>query len=328
MDIDSNNNGRSPDALSTESIALIIPTFNASNHLCTCLSAIQASSIHPKILIIDSSSTDDTVQLAREIGVEVVSIPKEQFNHGATRQLAVNHFPNADKLIYLTQDAILTFPDSIKNILLPFDDEKVGAVCGRQFPHPDASPIASHARIFNYPEQSSVKTIEDIDRLGIKAAFLSNSFAAYRRAALLDVGGFPSKVIFGEDTYVAAKMLNAGWKIAYSSSAGCYHSHNYSMIEEFRRYFDIGVFHSHEKWFIQKLGKPEGEGKKFVISEIRFLLKQAPWLIPSALVRIGMKLTGYKMGLHEYLIPLLIKRKLSMNKAYWNGKSYCIAAMN
>jgi len=97
----------------------------------------------------------------------------------------------------------------------------------------------------------------------------------------------------------------------------CYHSHNYSVIEEFRRYFDIGVFHSRESWFIQKMGKPEGEGKKFVISELRYLLKRAPWVVPSAAVRTGMKLVGYKMGIREQIMPSSLKLKLSMNKGYW-----------
>ena len=89
-----------------------------------------------------------------------------------------------------------------------------------------------------------------ISSIGIKAAFLSNSFAAYRRSALESVGGFPSDTIFGEDTFAAAKMLLNGWKIAYSAEATVYHSHNLTFIEEFRRYFDIGVFHSREKWFM------------------------------------------------------------------------------
>jgi len=313
----SESNCRMQGELSSGSIGVIIPAYNAGVQIVKCLGAIQASSLQAKILIIDSSSTDGTSQVAMKMGVEVVSIPKEQFNHGATRQLGVDLLPNADILIYITQDAILTSPDSIKHIIAPFDDEKVGAVCGRQLAHADASPIAAHARLFNYPELSSVKTKEDIQRLGIKAAFLSNSFAAYRRTALMDVGGFPSTVIFGEDTYVAAKMLHEGWKVAYSSEAACYHSHNYSVIEEFRRYFDIGVFHSRESWFIQKMGKPEGEGKKFVISELRYLLKRAPWVVPSAAVRKGMKLVGYKMGMREQGILLNLKQKLSMNKGYW-----------
>ena len=299
-------------------IALCIPVLNAEKASSTLLESLNKQKVLPnKILIIDSSSTDRTVDIFQTAGNSVHIIPRSTFNHGATRQLALSLCPDADIIIYMTQDAILATPDSIKNILAPFEDNKIGAVCGRQLPHTDASPLAAHARLFNYSAESSIKSRDDIPRLGIKAAFISNSFAAYRRTALMDVGGFPSDAILSEDTYVAAKMLQAGWKVAYSADATCYHSHNYSMMEEFRRYFDIGVFHGREFWYIELLGKAEGEGKKFVFLEISYLAKHASWLIPSALVRTGFKLLGYKLGQKEQGMPLWLKRKLSMNKGYW-----------
>jgi len=301
-------------------IALLIPTYNASDIFKDCLNSIIQQNVSlQSLLIIDSGSSDKTCWLAENDGFIVHEILTSEFNHGATRQLALTFCPDADIFIYMTQDAILASPDALKNILFSFEDEEVGAVCGRQLPHFDASPIAVHARLFNYPAVSSVKDAADIPRIGIKAAFLSNSFAAYRRTALEDVGGFPSDVIFGEDTYVAAKMLKAGWKIAYAADATCYHSHNYSMKEEFERYFDIGVFHSRERWFIESLGKAEGEGKRFVLSEQKYLLKHATWLIPSAILRTGLKLIGYKLGQREAMLPLWLKKKLSMNKGFWKN---------
>ena len=297
---------------------ITIVTYNGGALLTKCFDSIFANSVEPSaILVIDSSSSDGSFENARSRGYMVEKIRKKDFNHGATRQLALSTCPAADIIIYMTQDAILASPDSVKNILAGFGDEKVGAICGRQLPYPDASPIAAHARLFNYPAVSSVKSKDDIKRIGIKAAFLSNSFAAYRRTALMDVGGFPSNIIFGEDTYVAARMLLAGWKVAYAAEATCYHSHNYNIAEEFRRYFDIGIFHSQEKWFIDLLGKAEGEGKKFILSEFKYLLKKAPWLISSAMLRTLVKLMGYKLGQMEHKLPSQIVKRLSMNKGYW-----------
>ena len=111
----------------------------------------------------------------------------------------------------------------------------------------------------------------DAAELGIKAAFMSNSFAAYRREALMAVGGFPKHVIFAEDMYVAAKMLMAGWKVVYEGSACCRHSHNYTIIEEFRRYFDMGVFHAREPWIRENFGGAGGEGLRYVKSELKYL---------------------------------------------------------
>jgi rhamnosyltransferase len=300
--------------------ALIVPTLNAEKDLKHFLAALSRQSFLPTtLLLLDSESDDGSIALAQEAGFVIETVHRKDFNHGATRQLGVTRCPDANIIIFMTQDAILASKDAIKNILAPFKDEKVGAVCGRQLPHADALPIAAHARLFNYPEESSIKSKEDIPRIGIKAAFLSNSFAAYRRTVFMEVGHFPSDVIFGEDTYLAAKMLQAGWKVAYVADATCSHSHNYSMMEEFRRYFDIGVFHSRENWFIASLGKPEGEGKKFVLSELRYLLQHNPLLIPSAIIRTGLKLLGYKLGLREQSMPLWLKRKLSMNEGYWEN---------
>lgn len=301
--------------------ALVVPSLNAGPSFNYFVAAINRLTLGTTFkILIDSGSTDSTIQMAINSDFTVHIIPPDEFNHGATRQLALSICPEAEIIIYMTQDAILSTPDSIKNLLAPFwEDERVGAVCGRQLPHADASPIAAHARLFNYPAVSSTKTKEDIPRFGIKAAFISNSFAAYRRTALLEVGGFPSDVIFGEDTYVATKMLQTGWKIAYAADATCYHSHNYSIKEELERYFDIGAFHSRENWFIESLGKPEGEGKRFVLSELRYLLEISPQHIPSACIRTLLKFIGYKLGQREKVLPLWLKRVLSMNKRYWQG---------
>jgi len=50
---------------------------------------------------------------------------------------------------------------------------------------------------------------------GIKTAFLSNSFSAYRKKALQEIGWFKDNLILGEDTYAGAKLLLKGYKIAY-----------------------------------------------------------------------------------------------------------------
>jgi rhamnosyltransferase len=297
-----------------------VPTLNAGASFVQFLTSLRGQSFLPAtLLLLDSESDDGTVALARDAGFMTIPVARKDFNHGSTRQFGVNLCPNADAIIFMTQDAILASADSIKNLISPFSDPRVGASYGRQLPRADALAIAAHARLFNYPEVSSVKSKEDIAHLGIKAAFLSDSCAAYRRTIFMEVGAFPGDVIFGEDTYLAAKMLQAGWKIAYVAEATCFHSHNYRMTEEFRRYFDIGVFHSRENWFITAFGKPEKEGEKFVISELRYLYRHSPWLIPSSFLRTGLKLLGYKLGLRERDIPLWLKLQFSLNKGYWRN---------
>jgi rhamnosyltransferase len=131
------------------------------------------------------------------------------------------------------------------------------------------------------------------------------------------VGGFPSNVIFGEDTITAAKLLMAGHKVAYVAEARVYHSHSYTWGQELERYFDIGVLHSREQWLLDEFGGAGGEGKRFVLSELKYLRQHNPGQIPSALVRTGLKLLGYRLGRLEAGLPPKLKRLLSMNSRFW-----------
>lgn len=298
-------------------IALIIPTCDGLQELSRLIESLEIQEMRPDVLIVDSSSTDGTAEFAQRRVKKVIGIPKEQFNHGGTRQWAVDNYPGYDFYIMMTQDAILSRPDAIEKIIESFQDPRVGAVCGRQLPHVGANILARHARTFNYPETSRVKGLEDAPRLGLKTAFLSNSFAAYRAKALKEVGGFPDHVIFGEDMYVAARMLQKGWKIAYAAEAECFHSHNYTLIEEFRRYFDNGVFHARDPWIREMLGSAGGEGLRYVLSELKYLGWKRLYLWPSSLLRNALKLIAFRFGLIERYLPKTIKKEFSMNQKFW-----------
>lgn len=300
-------------------VACIVPTYNGRKELERLLDSLERQSANFDLFIVDSSSQDGTAELARARVPGVVSIPSSQFNHGGTRQMMVGANPGYDIYVFLTQDAYLEDSEAIEHLLAPFSDERVGAVCGRQLPHLDATPMAQHARLFNYSATSQVKTLEDVPVLGIKAAFMSNSFAAYRGEALLAVGGFPEHVIFAEDMYATAKMLLAGWKVAYSGEARCRHSHNYSLQEEFRRYFDMGVFHAREPWIRERFGGAGGEGLRFVKSELTYLGLSRFYLWPSAIFRNACKLVAYKLGQREKGMSQQLKKKLGMYKRYWDS---------
>ncbi|MCL6589010.1 MAG: glycosyltransferase [Firmicutes bacterium] len=292
---------------------VIIPARNGGEKFRALLESLNNQTYQPdKRLVIDSLSEDDTALTARSNGCEVISVHPEEFKHGATRQWGVDLCPDYEWVIFLTQDAILAGEDSVKNLLDCLKDPQVGAAYGRQLPDPLAGPIAAHARIFNYPDQSVVKSMADAPLFGIKTAFFSNSFAAYKRPVLMAVGGFPSEAVFGEDTYVAGKMLLAGWKIAYCAAARVYHSHEYRLLQEFKRYFDIGVFHSREPWFIQSFGKIAGEGKRFFISEINYVRRHNFFLIGAVCLRTVVKLFGYHLGRRERYLPRFLKRKLNI----------------
>lgn len=300
-------------------IGIVIPTRNAKSDWQRLVSGIRQQHFPPsQVVVIDSESEDGTAELARAEGFQVHGIRRRDFNHGATRQLGVTLLPWAKILVFLTQDAVLATPSAISELLTAFTDDTVAAAYGRQLPRHGATAIEAHARLFNYPATSEVRDLESRSRLGIKATFLSNSFSAFRVNALCDVGGFPTDVIMAEDALAAARLLLAGWKIAYVAEAAVYHSHPLSIRDEFRRYFDIGVYYTRERWLSDHFGKPGGEGMRYVLSELRYLAARDPLSIPQAWIRTALKAVAYKLGVREATLGQKWSRRLSLHKGYWD----------
>lgn len=308
--------------MSRPAFALCVPTLNAGNAWHEWLAALRSQTHRPaRVLVIDSSSTDNTPALARAAGLEVVCIARHEFNHGGTRQYAIEQLGQFETVIFLTQDALLANPQALDNLVNALHAEHdIGAVYGRQLPHHGAKPIEAHARLFNYPTQSAVRSLDDRAQFGIKTAFFSNSFAAYRREALHAIGGFRRNLILGEDTVAAGQMLLAGWRIGYCAEAQVRHSHHYGLRAEMARYFDIGVLHSREAWMLERFGHAEGEGLRFIRSEAAHVLRHAPWMLPEAGLRTLLKYAGYRLGRMERRLPQTWKRALSMQPGFWRDQ--------
>lgn len=301
-------------------VNLFIPTLNAGNLWKEVLDGV-AKQTYPisRLVIIDSGSTDGTLDLINEGTCDLIQIDKKDFDHGGTRQMAAKAFPDADVFVFITQDAILAEPDAISVMVHSFEENPdLGLVYGRQLPHKNAKVLETHARLFNYPSESKVRSLEDAERYGIRTISCSNSFSAYRKTAFFEVNGFPIGSILGEDVLIAGKMLMNGWKLAYLSHSKIYHSHDYSAIEEFKRYFDIGVFHINNHWIFENFGRAESEGFKYLKSELTYTLKHNPLLIPKCLIATGAKLIGYNLGLHYRSLPDRLRKSFSMTKAYWS----------
>jgi rhamnosyltransferase len=257
-------------------------------------------------LVVDSASSDGMEQCELPIGWKFLRIAEKDFNHGGTRNMALQYLPSgAELVVFMTQDVLLSCPDTLQVLLSAFDDPSVACAYGRQLPHTDATPLAAHARLFNYPTTSRTLSMADQPQLGIKTCFFSNSFAAYRLHDLLAVGGFPSDVILGK-------------RVAYVAEACVHHSHNYTLAQEFRRYFDIGVFHARSSWLLQTFGEAGGEGLRFLLSETKYLLLRSPSWLFTATLHTFAKWMGYKLGRLEAYLPLHLKRLFSMHKGYWN----------
>lgn len=300
-------------------VSIIIPTHNAKDSLNKLLTLVYRQTVQPdEVIVIDSSSIDGTADIAQEHKFKSVIIKRDNFDHGGTRSTA-GRMAKGDILVYLTQDILPADEYAIENLIKPLIEHKrIAAAYGRQLPYPDASPFGSHLRLFNYPEISVLKSLSDKDKFGIRTPFFSNSFAAYKRITLSRIGWFKENLIMGEDSFVAAKLLKAGYKIAYTADAQVYHSHSYTVFQEFKRYFDLGVFHKMEDWIIKEFGKVGGEGIKYIKSEMKYLMFHNKYhLIPEFFIRNTLKLIGYKLGQNYKRLPARLIKNISMHKQWW-----------
>lgn len=304
-------------------VSFIIPTLNAEATLGKLLVSLKAQTVSAEIIVVDSASSDRTVSIAQSYGARIIRVTQADFDHGGTRTEA-GMSAGGDIIVYLTQDVMLTNPTAIEELIQPFSDSSVGASYGRQIPQITASFFAAHLRQFNYPEESCIRSFADKQRYGIRTPFISNSFAAYRKKALEEIGWFKHNLILSEDTYAGAKLLLANYRIAYVSKASVVHSHDYSIPEEFQRYFDIGVFHKTETWIIKEFSSTKGEGVRYLKDGFWELLRQGRnLLIFEFLIRVTAKYIGYKLGQHYNLLPSMVIRKFSMHKNWWNKQETC-----
>ncbi|GAB4414815.1 MAG: O antigen biosynthesis rhamnosyltransferase RfbN [Thermodesulfovibrionales bacterium] len=278
-------------------ISIIIPTLNAGMCIGKLLSMLLKQETRPEeIIIIDSSSEDNTIEIAKHSGAKTMIIPRDTFDHGRTRNLAALE-ARGDTLVFMTQDALPFDSTLLSNLTAPLQGSDIAAAYGRHIPKPDASPPEAFARQFNYPESSMVKGIGDVHRYGIKTFFFSNVCSAIRKDLFLKVGMFPEGIMANEDMLIAAKLILNGLKVAYVPEAMVVHSHNYSLLGQFRRYYNIGSSLRANRWVL-RYAQAEGEGLRFIKEEMSFLFRRHryPW-IPYILLEAIAKYAGYRVGL-------------------------------
>ena len=301
-------------------ISVIIPTVQAGGYLSKLLESLKRQTLRvTEIIVIDSSSTDDTVKLARDYGCRVEVIERHQFNHGRTRNQAAD-LSSGKILVFLTQDALPVDDSFIEKLTCPIREDKAAACDARQIPRADATPLEKFARSFNYPPQSNLRTLDNLPEKGIKNFFFSNVASAISRESWEVVGKFSPDLIMNEDMLLCVKLLFAGFCVAYQGDAKVYHSHNYTLRQQFRRYFDIGVFFRQARKQLEGISLG-GVGFKFARSQISNLIGEGKWFWAiRACTEVMAKFLGVNLGKHHNLLPVGIKKTLSLHRSFWENR--------
>lgn len=302
-------------------VDIVIPVCRPDEKLQRLLKGLQGQT-HPAehIFLIHTKTAGVSLEWCRAYeNVQIREIIPEEFDHGGTRKLGAE-WSESEFLMYMTQDAVPKDPYLIEKLLDPFQDPKVGASYARQLPDKDCRLVECYTRSFNYPPESRVKTVEDVDKLGIKTFFCSNVCAVYRKSVYEEMGGFVSRAIFNEDMILAGTMVKAGYGIAYVAEAQVIHSHNYSGRQQFHRNFDLAVSQKDHPEIFAEISS-ESEGIRLVISTVKYLIRHKKIVqIPGMIIQSGCKFLGYKMGMHYEKLPQWLVLRCTMNKTYWKSQ--------
>ena len=192
---------------------------------------------------IDSGSSDGTRDCLRRHGFTVHEIPQREFNHGATRDLAISRC-SGDLIVLLTQDAVPADEQWLPRLTAVFEPPRVGAAYCRQIPRPDCNPfIARRLREWTagdgepveqrLSEPAELARLEPLERL--RRCAYDNVAGAVRRTVWADLRFGHRR--FGEDVAFGKRVLLAGHSIVYEPRAAVVHSHNRSPWQEGKRIY-------------------------------------------------------------------------------------------
>lgn len=304
-------------------IDVIIPVYRPDKKLMKLIEMLEKQTLMPGCILFMQTmiggEEDERVAkiLSKSKIGKIIPVEKGTFDHGGTRNRAAE-LSEADYMLFMTQDAVPEDDKLIQNLYDKFAlDEKIATVYGRQLPDDKVGAIERFTRSFNYPDNSYVKSKEDLQRLGIKTYFCSNVCAMYRKSVYKELGGFVTQTIFNEDMIMAASVIGAGYKIAYAADARVVHAHKYTYWQQLTRNFDMAVSQRQYREIFEQV-KSESEGMKLVKDTMKHLCSCGKWyLIPDLIFQSGFKFIGYKLGLRYEKLPIGLVKKISMNKRYW-----------
>ncbi len=220
-------------------ISVIIPVRNAGKQLETLLRKLmsQKKVRQPEIIILDTESEDDTVNIAKSFSAKVLNIKKEEFNHGTTRNFGAA-VATGSFLFFTVQDALPVSDYYLYNMLVPFYNYPyLGAVSSKQ-------SVKAEADLYTHFEYQGLSTIYRQDAItlpigasdrrscydisdGIKNRFLLffDNVSSCIKADVFREIQF-SHIGFGEDMEFAIRLVQKNFALGFLRSTGVYHWHD------------------------------------------------------------------------------------------------------
>ncbi len=256
-------------------ISIIIPVKNGEETIECCLKGIFNQTIinQSEVIIIDSGSTDNTLNILKKFPVRLYQIPSKEFGHGKTRNYGVS-LANGKFIVMTVQDAKPASSQWLKILLSNFEDKEVIAVSGQQAVahEKDKNPVQWYRPV----SKPNVKTVHfnkgEFEKLSFKQQKQNCSWddvnAMYRKSVLQQIPF--NDVEFGEDMLWAKNALIKGYKIAYDMRAIVWHYHHYTDMNKLKKRINYTLFFTYKNF---KYLPPNPFNIKFFIRLIYKLIK-------------------------------------------------------
>ena len=208
--------------------SIVIRTLDEARYLGDLLDAVEAQDTGPfgvEVVVIDSGSTDGTLEIAARHGCVVTHITREQFSFGRSLNMGCE-VAKGEILVLVSGHCVPTDRHWLRNLCQPIADGLVDYSYGRQIGGPHSH--FSECRIFGkyFPDQS---------RIPQEGYFCNNANSAISRRAWRR-HRFDEAVTGLEDMELAQRLQRDGGRVGYVAEACVYHHHSETWKQVMRRF--------------------------------------------------------------------------------------------
>ncbi|MGA5516844.1 polysaccharide deacetylase family protein [Streptomyces pseudogriseolus] len=198
----------------TQPVTVLVPAYNEAKCIENTVTSLMASDHPIEVLVIDDGSTDGTARIVEAMGLPNVRVIR-QLNAG--KPAALNRgLANARYDIVVMMDGDTVFePSTVRELVQPFADPKVGAVAGNAKVGNKDSLIGAWQHIEYVMGFNLDRRMYDILRC---MPTIPGAVGAFRKSALEPIGGMSDDTL-AEDTDVTMALHRAGWRVVYAENA-------------------------------------------------------------------------------------------------------------
>jgi cellulose synthase/poly-beta-1,6-N-acetylglucosamine synthase-like glycosyltransferase len=200
-----------------DELTVIVPAYNEAESLADTVKSLVNQTCPPaRVIVVDDGSTDDTGQVAEDLGVEVLRPPQNTGSKAGAQSFALQSVATRC-VMAIDADTVLAV-DAIEELSPAFDDPKVAAACGFVLPR-HVRTMWERGRYVEYLYSFTFhKQVQDAFGAPLIA---SGCFSAYRTDVLSALGGWSSRTM-AEDMDLTWSLYERGWRVRFMPTALCY----------------------------------------------------------------------------------------------------------